>query len=132
MSTEEIRTALRNLIRGAGVRRGSHSLHLDEADLSASFVDLLNEEGFLPSRVEDIDIEPGEKVPAFFISGDMAHFGWVFWEVFFPGRMRKIFGSVARNEKGDWAIVIGKGKQERVYVNGGMRSQMDVDRPTEF
>lgn len=130
MDKTEVHEAMRNLIRGTGVRRGTHPLTLDGADVTTLFLELLCEEGFQLLAVEEIAIEPGQRVPAFYVEAGVAHFGWVFWEVFFPGRMRKIFGSAKRNAKGDWAIMLGR--KQKVYVNLSLREVMDLDRPSEF
>jgi hypothetical protein len=126
----DLTEALRNLIRGSGVRRGSHQLLLDETDATSLFIELLLEEKFELARIEEIAIEPGERVPAFYLEKGSAHFGWVFWEAFFPGRMRKIFGSVHRNEKGDWTIMLGR--KQQVYANLILKEAMDLDHPSEF
>ncbi|MFH1574371.1 MAG: hypothetical protein ABIG68_10325 [Acidobacteriota bacterium] len=132
MSTDAARDALTALIRGSGVHRASHDLQLAGRDNSNLFAVLLAEEGYRPMQVDDVDIEPGERVPAFFLQDGIAHFGWVFWEVFFSGRMRKIYGSSHRNEKGDWAIIMGKGCTETIYVNAALKESMDINRPSEF
>ena len=129
-SPNDLTQALLNLIRGSGVRRGSHQLLLDETDVTPLFIELLLEEKFELARIEEIAIEPGERVPAFYLEKGIAHFGWVFWEAFFPGRMRKIFGSVHRNEKGDWTIMLGR--KQQVYANLILKEAMDLDHPSEF
>jgi hypothetical protein len=129
-SPSDLTEALLNLIRGNGVRRGSHQLLLDETDATPLFIELLLEEKFELARIEEIAIEPGERVPAFYLEKGTAHFGWVFWEAFFPGRMRKIFGSVHRNEKGDWTIMLGR--KQQVYANLILKEAMDLDHPSEF
>ena len=129
-SPSDLTEALLNLIRGSGVRRGSHQLLLDETDATPLFIELLLEEKFELARIEEIAIEPGERVPAFYLEKGTAHFGWVFWEAFFPGRMRKIFGSVHRNEKGDWTIMLGR--KQQVYANLILKEAMDLDHPSEF
>jgi len=132
MSADAARSAMTALIRGSAVRRASHDLRLAGLDHSPLFAELLAEEGYRPTQVDDVDIEPGERVPAFFLQDGIAHFGWVFWEVFFPGRMRRIYGSSHRNEKGDWAIIMGKGCTEIIYVNRALKESMDINRPSEF
>jgi hypothetical protein len=129
-SPNDLTQALLNLIRGTGVRRGSHQLLLDETDATSLFIELLLEDKFELLRIEEITIEPGERVPAFYLEKGTAHFGWVFWEAFFPGRMRKIFGSVHRNEKGDWTIVLGR--KQQVYANLLLKEEMDLQNPSEF
>ncbi|HYK87697.1 MAG TPA: hypothetical protein VE398_02935 [Acidobacteriota bacterium] len=132
MNSEEVREALQSLIRGRGVRRGCHNLSLEGTDATPLFLETLIQEGYRPARVDEIKIEPGERVPAFYVDNGTAHFGWIFWEVFFPGRKRKIFGSVVKNEKGDWAIILGRGSRDIVYVNAGLKELMDLERPSEF
>ncbi len=132
MSPKEVHEAFQTLIHGCGVRRGSHELLLDGRDTTPLFAEALIHEGFLPVRVEDIQIVPEERVPAFLIDQGVAHFGWIFWELFTPGRKRKIFGSVTRNEKGDWAIILGRGSRQIVYANPSLREPMDVEHPSEF
>jgi hypothetical protein len=114
------------------VRRGSHELLLEGRDTTPLFLETLFLEGFKPACVDEMEISPGERIPAFFIDGGIAHFGWIFWEVFSPGRMRRIFGSVARNEKGDWAIVLGKGNKQILYTNIELKELMDVEHPSAF
>jgi hypothetical protein len=132
MNTEEVRQAFESLIRGRGVRRGSHELLLEGRDTTPLFLETLIVEGFQPVCVDEIGISPGERVPAFFVDRGTAHFGWIFWEVFSPGRMRKIFGSAARNEKGDWAIILGRGSKKVLHANPALKQLMDLDRPSEF
>jgi hypothetical protein len=132
MDREEICAALRNLILGRGVRRGSHSLLLDGTDTTPLFLETLVQEGFLKTLVDEIDIAPGERVPAFLIEEGAACFGWVFWELFSPGRKRKVFASVVRNDKGDWAVIIGRGSKRALFANPRLVEQMDLEHPAEF
>ena len=69
-------------------------------------------------------------MPAFCIADGVAHFGWVFWEVFTPDRKRKLFGSQVKNEKGDWAIMLAR--RSSVYACPGRVQQMDVERPSSL
>lgn len=126
----DLRHALRALILGDGVRRTSHELKLDGIDVSDQFRDELLFEGFRETSVEEVDILPGERVPAFYLANGCAHFGWIFWEVFSPDRRRKIFGSVSKNVKGDWAIMLAR--KAVVYSCPGRKEPMDVDRPSSF
>ncbi len=132
MSSKEVHEAFQALIHGRGVRRGSHALLLEGRDTTPLFVEALIREGFQPVRVEEIQIAPGERVPAFFVDQRIAHFGWIFWELFSPGRKRKIFGSTCKSEKGDWAIILGRGSRQVVYANPSLREPMDVEHPSEF
>jgi ABC-type nitrate/sulfonate/bicarbonate transport system substrate-binding protein len=125
-------SALRDLAAGRGVKRGRHDLSVDGEDHHALFLEALRLEGFEPARVRDVDVEPGERVPAFLVRGDRTDFGWVFWEKFTDRRSRKLFGSVVRNEKGDWEIQLGAGSREEVYARLEGRMDMDPDRPSSL
>ncbi len=124
----EIASALRDLIRGDGVRRATHDLRIDGQDVSEIFRRLLESEGYVETRIDDVNIRPGERVPAFHIAAGQAQFGWVFWEVFSPDRQRKIFGSVVKNDKGDWATMLGR--TALVYACLSRKQDMDVDQPS--
>jgi len=132
MEQKEIKEALRSLILGLGVRRGSHDLRVEGEDTTAVFTELLQEEGFLPVILDEVKVQPGERVPAFLVEGFTAHFGWIFWEKFFPKRMRKIYGSVNHNEKGDWSIILGRGSKHKVYANPLLKESMDLEFPSSF
>jgi hypothetical protein len=94
--------------------------------------DRLKTHRFLPTIVGEVDIRPGERVPAFYIDGTTAYFGWVFWEKFSQLKLRKLFGSVVRNEKGDWAIQIPPQRKTVIYANRDLTSEMDIDNPSGF
>ena len=124
--------ALRDLAAGRGVKRGRHDLHVDAEDLSPLFLEALRLEGFEAARVRDVEVGPGERVPAFLVRDGRADFGWVFWEKSTPERSRKLFGSVVRNAKGDWEIQLGTGSREPVHVQPGGRMATDPDRPSSL
>ena len=132
MNVSEVQEAIRSLIRGCGVRRGSHNLLLEGEDTTALFVEVLNQEGFYPTSVDGIGVRPGERIPAFFVEGGFAHFGWIFWEMFSTKRMRKIYGSVEHNNKGDWAIILGRESKKMIYANSVLKEFMDLEHPSEF
>jgi hypothetical protein len=75
-------SALRDLAAGRGVKRGRHELRVDVDSYHDLFLEALRLEGFEPARVRDLELEPGERVPAFLVRGDRADFGWVFRERF--------------------------------------------------
>jgi len=127
MQIGDLTLALRDLIRGDGVRRASHDLRIEGRDATGLFLRLLETEGFAGIQVQDVPIEPGERVPAFYVDAGCAHFGWVFWEVFSPDRKRKLFGSQAKNDKGDWAIMLAR--TARVHACLNRKEPMDIDHP---
>jgi hypothetical protein len=124
--------AFRDLAAGRGVKRGRHDLHVDGEDLSGLFLEALRLEGFEPARVRDVDVSPGERVPAFLVRDGRADFGWVFWEKFTEERSRKLFGSVVRNPKGDWEVQLGTGSREPVHVQPAGRMTTDPNRPSSL
>ena len=101
-------------------------------DLSLDFLDALQRHGYRPMLVQDVAVEPGERVPAFYIDEATAYFGWVFWEKFTQLKLRKLFGSVVRNEKGDWAIQIPPQRKTVIYANMGLKTEMDIENPSGF
>jgi hypothetical protein len=74
-------------------------------------------------------VEIGERVPAFFIKETTAYFGWVFWEKFTDTKARKLWGSVIRNDKGDWAIQLPPTKPTPIYADVNQKIDMDADKP---
>ena len=123
-----IRDSLTEFILGRGAKREQLDLVLDGRDLSGLFKTVLGEHGYRPASVGDIPVQPGERVPAFLVEDRRAHFGWVFWEKFTDVKKRKLWGSVARNKKGDWAIQIPPTSSTHVYANIGMKILMETDR----
>ena len=93
------------------------------------FIEVLIENGFHRTVVGNVEIDVGERVPAFFINESIAYFGWVFWEKFTRDKARKLWGSVVRNRKGDWAIQIPPTKPTPIYANPDLRIEMDADKP---
>lgn len=83
-------------------------------------------------RVQDAAVEPGERAPGFYIDKATAYFGWVFWEKFTQLKLRKLFGSVVRNNKGDWAIQIPPQRKTVIYVNMSLKTEMDIENPSGF
>lgn len=131
-SDDALREVLADIIEGRIVKRGKHELRWDLRDVSTDFVDALQSNGYLPMLVQDVAVEPGERVPAFFIEQGTAYFGWVFWEKFTQLRLRKLFGSVVRNDKGDWAIQIPPQRKSVIYANMKLKYEMDIENPSGF
>lgn len=79
--------------------------------------------------VGDVDVQPGERVPAFYIKSSTAYFGWIFWEKFSDLKLRKLWGSVVRNAKGDWAIQIPAGRGTKIHAGLSLKIEMDIENP---
>ena len=127
---KELQGILRDIIEGKTVKRSRHELRWNTLDVSLEFIDALSEAGYRHTTVEDVDIRPGERVPAFYIDEGVAYFGWIFWEKFSPLKLRKLFGSVVRNAKGDWAIQISGKRRSVIFANPELKSEMDIDNPS--
>lgn len=124
--------SLRDLAAGRGVKRAQHDLTVEGYDYSNDFIHILNELGYTPTTVADAPVEPGERIPAFYIKDSVAYFGWIFYEKFTGRTMRKLWGSVVRNRKGDWAIQLSPKKNVTVYANVKHKTEMDINRPTDW
>jgi hypothetical protein len=126
---EMIEAALRDFITGSGVERTKLVLTLEGRDITVEFIAELKRCGFSPTTVAGVDVKPGERVPAFLIQNQTAFFGWVFWEKFSHKKIRKLWGSVIRNRKGDWAIQIPPTKEIVIYANMSTKYFMDIEHP---
>lgn len=127
--SENVRDALREIIEGKIVKRAKHALVHDGIDLTDVFVDELRQLGYRATTVGNVDAKPGERVPAFYIENSVAYFGWVFWEQFTSWKIRKLWGSVVKNRKGDWDIQIPDARPTTIYANEKLKLEMDIDHP---
>ena len=124
----ELGDALDDLIFGRGVARGRHRLVLDGRDVTKDFVARLEADGFRPVTVREAGIEPGERMPAFCVRGDVADFGYIRWEIFTPRSRRTLFASERRNPGNDeWSVQINLGSPERVWASADLKERHDVD-----
>lgn len=130
MNDPALRELLGDVVDGKIVKRAKYDLVFDLQDLSAEFIEVLIEHGYRPMKVQDVTVSPGQRAPAFSVERATAWFGWIFWEKFSDRKFRKLFGSVVRNAKGDWAIQIPAGRSEILYVNASLIAEMDLDHPS--
>jgi len=128
MSDRKLKEALSDIVTGR-ITRNKHELVLNGHPVVKEFVEVLIDNGFHPTIVGRVQVDVGERVPAFFINKSIAYFGWVFWEKFTNDKARKLWGSVVRNVKGDWAIQIPPTKPTPIYANPDLRIEMDADKP---
>lgn len=124
--------ALHDIVEGRSVKRSKHELIYQGKPVTDAFIETLRLHHYLPVTVGEVEINPGERLPAFYIDGDTAYFGWVFWEKFTELRLRKLFGTVVRNAKGDWLIQLPPQSPKIIYVNRSSIFEMDIDRPFEL
>ncbi len=123
---EQLLDAIDDLILGRGVKRVRHEI---PSGYLEQFEQHLLGLGFRPMTVNEVLIDPGIRVPAWFIGPKGADFGYVFWEIFTPRYKIKLFGSEARNAKGDWDVQITSYSKDTVWVNLSQRIEYDVSRP---
>ncbi len=128
-SERNLDEAFADIITGKGVTRARHELTLDGKPVVDEFLAALERHGFQKTIVGKVDVEIGERVPAFFVDDTIAYFGWVFWEKFTEQKARKLWGSVIRNVKGDWAIQISPIKPTPIFANTDLKIEMDADNP---
>ena len=129
---QKLRDALTDIIEGKNVKRIRHELTYEGKDISSLFIEELQLHVFLPTTVEKVNVQPGERAPAFYIQDGIAYFGWVFWEQFTSWKIRKLWGSVIKNKLGDWNIQIPVTRATTIYANEALKIEMDIDHPPEF
>ena len=124
----ELSDALDDLILGRGVARGRHSLRHQGRLVRGEFEERLRTNGFSPLTVREAAIEAGEKVPAFYLHGETADFGYIRWEIFTPKSRRKLFASEYRRpDNQEWAVQLNLSSPEPVWADPSRRERHDVD-----
>ncbi len=124
----ELSSALDDLILGRGVARGRHSMRFRDQNVRAELEERLVANGFRPMKVSETEIEPGEKVPAFYLHDEIVDFGYIRWEIFTPRSRRKLFASEYRRPDNDeWAVQLNLASQKRVWANPALKEKHDVD-----
>jgi hypothetical protein len=125
----DARDALTDLAEGR-IQRSKHALILDGADLALFFEKALEDAGFKPLKVRDLAISKAVRYPAWVIREGTAHFGHVFQEKFTEEERRTLFGSVVRDWRGDWELMLTRRSRETVWVNLDQGAPFDEDRPS--
>jgi hypothetical protein len=124
----ELAAALDDLILGRGVARGRHSLTLRGRSRRAEFEERLLANGFRRMTVREAEIEAGERVPAFYLHGDGADFGYIRWEIFTPRSRRKLFQSEYRRpDNQEWAVQLNLSSPEEVWASPERKERHDVE-----
>ena len=124
----ELSSALDDLILGRGVARGRHSMRFRDRIVRAELEERLAANGFRPMTVAETQIEPGERVPAFYLHDEVADFGYIRWEIFTPRSRRKLFASeVRRVDNDEWAIQLNLSSPEKVWASPERKEKHDVD-----
>src|SRR3989304_3772818 len=79
---ERLEEAFRDFITGRGAERAKLDLIHEGLVVVDDFLGALQRLQFTPTTVAEVPVDPGERVPAFYIKDSTAFFGWVFWEKF--------------------------------------------------
>ncbi len=125
---QELSEALDDLILGRGVARGRHSLRWKDRLVGAEFEERLAANGFARTTVKDLPLEAGERVPAFYLHGDTADFGYIRWEIFTPRSRRKLFASEhRRGDNQEWAVQLNLASPETVWADPRRKERHDVE-----
>ncbi len=127
-----LREALADIVSGRSVKRAVHPVEYEGRDLTAMFAAQLAAQGYLPTTVAAVGVSPGERVPAFYIDQKIAYFGWVFWEQFTSWKIRKLWGSITRNARGDWEIQISEKSPSVIHANSALKIEMDIEHPSDI
>ena len=126
---EDVLDALSDLAAGR-LQRSRHDLVWEGRDLTPEFEAVLAKEGFAPLRLRDLAVPRGVRFPAFVLRQGTAHFGHVFREKFTESEDRLLFGSVARDGRGDWDVMLTRRSTEPVWVAMAQGTAFDEDRPS--
>jgi hypothetical protein len=124
----ELASALDDLILGRGVARGRHSMRYQGRLVQQEFEERLAANGFRPTTVKEAEISAGERIPAFYLHGDLADFGYLRWEIFTPKSRRKLFASEHRRPDNDeWAVQLNLASPKTVWANPALKEKHDVE-----
>ena len=124
----ELSDALDDLILGRGVARGRHSLRHRDRLVRDEFLERLAANGFRPMTVRETPIEPGEKIPGFFLHDEIVDFGWFRWEIFTPESRRKLFASEHRRlDNNEWDVQLNLASTETIWARPESKEKHDVE-----
>jgi hypothetical protein len=124
----ELSETLDDLILGRGVARGRHELALQGRAVRVEVEERLRANGFAPTTVAAVEIEAGERVPAFRLEDDAVDFGWVRWEIFTPRSRRKLFASERRRtDNQEWAVQLSPSSREKIWADPSRKERHDIE-----
>ncbi len=116
-----------DIILGRGIKRVVHELNYEGRDYRELFRQRLEDNGFLEKALREVNVEAGWRIPGFWLDSDgRAWFGYLFWELFSDTRKRKIWGSVKRDRKGDWQIIFPGNSSRKLFLNPGLKQEVDI------
>jgi len=126
MITSQLKEVFDDIILGNGVKQSVHSLIFESVNFTNLFKECLQKRLYFPTPLKNISVEIGFRYPGFYIDGTDAYFGHLFWEIFSESRKRKIWGSVIRNDKGDWKYILPGNSSKVVFINKEKAQAIDI------
>ena len=108
------------------VKRSVHHLIYQGRDYTPLFISCLKDKSYLPLPLKEVQLDVGRRIPGFYMDNSTAFFGHLFWEVFDDRHKRKIWGSIIRNEKGDWKYILPGNSSKEVYLNLNKSQEIDI------
>jgi hypothetical protein len=126
---DDLLEALRDLAEGR-VHRSRQELVLDGRDFTQAFEEVLRRSGYRAARLRELEVSRGVRFPAFFLREGVATFGHVFREKFSEAEDRMLFGSVIRDGRGDWSVMLTRRSTEILWVDLTRGTPFDEDRPS--
>jgi len=121
----DLKDVFYDIIAG-NVKRSVHHLIYQGEDYTSLFISCLEDKSYLPLPLKDVQLDVGRRIPGFYMDDSTAYFGHLFWEVFTDKFKRKIWGSVIRNEKGDWKYILSGNSSKEVYLNLNKSQEIDI------
>lgn len=115
-----------DIVLGRNVKRSLHHLVYEEIPYIELFKTRLRYNRYWPTNVNDVHVNPGFRIPAFYIENYTAIFGYVFWEVFNKRKMHKLWGSTIKNEFGDWKYIISGQQNKMIWANLHLKEEIDL------
>ncbi|MBN2425618.1 MAG: hypothetical protein JXR46_15600 [Calditrichaceae bacterium] len=115
---EELAEVFDDIILGRGVKQVMHDLEYDHKVYASLFVQRLRIYKYHPVSIKNVSLRTGYRIPAFYLNGKFAVFGYIFWESF-PGveNKQKIWESVVRNSNGDCRYILPDSNNQVVFAN---------------
>jgi len=131
IAQEKVRDALRDIIEGKVVKRVQHELTHEGEDLTSIFIEELERHGTL-RRLLVVRTYSQVNVSGFLYFRPYCFFRMGILEQFTSWKIRKLWGSVVKDTRGDWNIQIPATRETIIYANESLKLEMDIEHPPEI
>jgi hypothetical protein len=116
ISRSELAEVFDDIILGRGVHRSEHDLEYEGSLFIDLFIERMRLYKFFPLTLKDIQVEIGFKIPAFYLQGKSAIFGYVLREPD-PNQIgKKIWCSAAFNQEGSNKYQIPEESEQVIFA----------------